>query len=57
MEQGCSEIRQTTLKLYTEGTNPSAQRVASRLSEPGMMRTRKGLTEWHTTLRELGLES
>lgn len=57
IEQGCSEIRQTTVKLYTEGTYPSAQRVASRLSEPGLMRTREGLTAWHATLRELGLES
>jgi transcriptional regulator with XRE-family HTH domain len=57
IEQGCSEIRQTTLKLYTEGTHPSAQRVASMISEPGMMRTREGLSSWHATRRELGLET
>ena len=57
IEQGCSEIRQTTLKLYTEGTHPSALRVASMLSEPGMMRTRLGLSSWHATRRELGLET
>lgn len=56
-EQGCSEIRQTTLKLFAEGTHPSAQRVTSRLPEPGIMRKREGLTAWHSARRELGLES
>ena len=57
IERGCNEVRRATLSLYGEGANPSAQRVASRLSDPGMMRTRQGLTAWHAAKRELGLES
>jgi transcriptional regulator with XRE-family HTH domain len=57
IERGCNEVRQVTLSLYVEGTNPSAQRVASKLSDPGMMRTSEGLTAWHAARRELGLES
>jgi transcriptional regulator with XRE-family HTH domain len=56
MERGCSEVRQTTLKLYAEGINPSAQHVASKLSDAGVMRTPEGLTTWHSTRRDLGLE-
>lgn len=57
MEQGCGEVRQATLTLYTEGINPSAQYVASKLSDPGMMRTPEGLTTWNSARRDLGLES
>jgi len=57
IEQVCSEVRQATLKLYEEGINPSARKVASNLSNPGVMRIPEGLTTWHTTRRELGLES
>jgi hypothetical protein len=56
-EQGCNEVRLATLKLHVEGTNPSANQVASKLSNPGVMRTREGLAAWHTARRELGLES
>jgi len=56
-EQGCNEVRLETLKLHVEGTNPSANQVASKLSDPGVMRTREGLAAWHTARRELGLES
>ncbi len=56
IEQGCNEVRQVTLTLYTEGINSSAQQVASKLSDPGVMRTPEGLTTWHTARRELGLE-
>lgn len=56
-EQGCNEIRLATLKLYVEGTNPSANQVASKLSDPGVMRTREGLRAWHAARRELGLET
>jgi len=55
-EQGCNEVRLATLKLHVEGTNPSANQVASKLSDPGVMRTREGLAAWHATRRELGLE-
>jgi transcriptional regulator with XRE-family HTH domain len=57
IERGCNEVRQVTLSLCVDGANPSAQRVASKLSDPGMMRTREGLTAWHAARRELGLES
>lgn len=57
IERGCNEVRQATMSLNVEGVNPSAQRVASKLSDPSMMRTRKGLTAWHAARRELGLES
>jgi len=56
-EQGCNEVRLATLKLHVEGTNPSANQVASKLSDPGVMRTREGLAAWHTARCELGLES
>jgi transcriptional regulator with XRE-family HTH domain len=56
MEQRCNEVRQATLTLYAEGINPSAQHVASKLSDSGVMRTPEGLTTWHSTRRELGLE-
>jgi transcriptional regulator with XRE-family HTH domain len=56
-EKGCNEIRLTTLKLYTERTHPSANQVASKLSDPGMMRTREGLDAWHSARRELGIDS
>src|SRR6266702_2295802 len=56
-EEGCNEIRLETLKLHMEGTNPSANQVASKLSDPSMMRTREGQDAWHTTRRELGLET
>jgi transcriptional regulator with XRE-family HTH domain len=56
MELGCNEVRQVTLKLFAGGTNPSAQEVARKLSDPGVMRTPEGLTTWHAARRELGLE-
>jgi transcriptional regulator with XRE-family HTH domain len=56
IERGSNEVHQVTLMLYAEGTNPSARQVASRLSDPGVMRTVKGLTTWHAARRELGLE-
>ncbi len=56
IERGSNEVHQVTLMLYAEGTNPSARQVASRLSDPGIMRTVKGLTTWHAARRELGLE-
>ncbi|HLX58201.1 MAG TPA: TniQ family protein, partial [Ktedonobacteraceae bacterium] len=39
MAQGCEEVRQVTIELYDRQMNPSAHRVASRLSNPGVMRT------------------
>jgi len=56
-EAGCNQVRLETLKLHGEGTNPSANQVASKLSDPGVMRTREGLAAWHTARRELGLET
>lgn len=56
IEQGCSEVREVTLTLYAEGINPSAQHVAGKLSDSGVMRTPEGLTTWHSARRELGLE-
>jgi transcriptional regulator with XRE-family HTH domain len=56
-EQGCNEVRLATLKLYADGINPSANHVASKVSDPGVMRTREGLRAWHAARRELGLES
>lgn len=56
IERGCFEVRQATLTLYAGGTNPSANQVARKLSDPGMMRTTKGLAAWHTARRDLGLE-
>lgn len=56
MEQGCSEVRQATLMLYSEGINPSAKHVTKKLSDSGVMRTPEGLTAWHAARCELGLE-
>lgn len=56
MEQECNEVRQATITLNACETNPSANRVASRLSNPGVMRTSEGLRTWHKARRELGLE-
>lgn len=56
-EQVCNEIHLETLKLHVEGTNPSANQVASRLSDRGAMRTCEGLSSWHAARRKLGLET
>jgi transcriptional regulator with XRE-family HTH domain len=56
MEQECSEVRQATLMLYSEGINPSAKHVTRKLSGSGVMRTPEGLTAWHAARCELGLE-
>jgi transcriptional regulator with XRE-family HTH domain len=56
MELVCKEVCQVTLKLFAEGTNPSAKQVARNLSDSGVMRTPEGLATWHTARRELGLE-
>jgi transcriptional regulator with XRE-family HTH domain len=56
-EQGCNEVRLATMKLYIEGINPSAHQVASKISDPSMMRTCEGLSSWHSARRELGLET
>ena len=56
MIQKCDEVRQTTIMLYAQRTNPSARQVSSLLSDPDMMRTPEGLTTWHAARRELGLE-
>jgi transcriptional regulator with XRE-family HTH domain len=56
-EQGCNEVRLATLKLYADGINPSANHVASKVSDPGVMRTGEGLSSWHAARRELGLET
>jgi transcriptional regulator with XRE-family HTH domain len=56
IEQGCSEVRQATLMLYSEGINPSAKHVTRKLSDSGVMRKPEGLTAWHAARCELGLE-
>src|SRR5207302_7441971 len=54
--QTYEEVRQVTIALYEQGVFPSAKRVIAQLSNPSKLRKAEGLTAWHATRRELGIE-
>jgi len=54
--QTYEEVRQATLTLHTQGIFPGANQVKALLSNPNKLRKAEGLTAWHATRRELGIE-
>ncbi len=54
--QTYEEVRQVTVALHAQGIFPGSNQVKAMLSNPNMLRKAEGLTAWHATRRELGIE-
>jgi len=54
--QTYEEVRQVTMALHAQGIFPGSNQVKAMLSNPDMLRKAEGLTAWHATRRELGIE-
>ncbi len=54
--QTCEEVRQVTKALHAQGIFPGSNQVKAMLSNPNMLRKAEGLTAWHATRREVGIE-
>ncbi len=54
--QTYEEVRQVTKALHAQGIFPGSNQVKAMLSNPNMLRKAEGLTAWHATRRELGIE-
>jgi len=57
VDRACDEVRQVALALHAQRIYPGADRVASQLSTPSMMRKPKVRAAWYAVLHELGLRS